>query len=85
MFEHIPQNILIRAIREYCDLHDTDTDAVQYIESYFDSDSSTGKSSLIRSLLSQEKQKKYHIDGEKILKISNKIINAKKKRHNVHQ
>jgi hypothetical protein len=78
MFEHIPQNILIRAIREYCDLHDTDTDAVQHIEGYFDSDSSTGKSSLIRSLLSQEKQKKYHIDGETILEISNKIINAKK-------
>jgi hypothetical protein len=58
MFEHIPQNILIRAIREYCDLHDTDTDAVQHIEGFFDSDSSTGKSSIIRSLLSQEKQKK---------------------------
>ena len=81
MFEHIPQQILIRALREYCDLHDTDTDASLYIEGYFDSDSSTSKSSIIRSLLSQEKQKKYHIDGEKILKISNKIINAKKTTH----
>ena len=78
MFEHIPQQILIRALREYCDLHDTDTDASLYIESYFDSDSSTSKSSIIRSLLSQEKQKKNHIDGEKSSKLVTRLSTQKK-------